>query len=49
MKFTKPAIDVGAQIALLKQRGLVVADDEVARHYLRFVGYYWLATRCRSR
>lgn len=43
MKFTKPAIDLDAQIALLKQRGLVVADDEVARHYLRFVGYYRLA------
>lgn len=43
MKFTKPAIDVDAQIALLKQRGLVVADDDVARHYLRFVGYYRLA------
>ena len=43
MKFTKPAIDLDAQITLLKQRGLVVADDEVARHYLRFVGYYRLA------
>lgn len=43
MKFTKPAIDIDAQIALLKERGLEVADDAVARHYLRFVGYYRLA------
>jgi abortive infection bacteriophage resistance protein len=43
MKFTKPAIDVDAQIALLKQRGLEVAAVDVARHYLRFVGYYRLA------
>ena len=43
MKFTKPTINVDAQITLLKQRGLVVADDDVARHYLRFVGYYRLA------
>lgn len=43
MKFTKPAIDVDAQIALLKQRGLVVHDGGLARHYLQFVGYYRLA------
>jgi abortive infection bacteriophage resistance protein len=43
MRFSKPAIHVDAQIALLRQRGLAVADEAVARHYLRFVGYYRLA------
>lgn len=43
MKFTKPAIDVDAQITLLKQRGLMVVDNDIARHYLRFVGYHRLA------
>lgn len=43
MKFTKPALDTDAQIALLRSRGLVIADENRARHYLRFVGYYRLA------
>lgn len=43
MKFIKPAINIDAQIALLKQRGLKIADDKLARHYLQFVGYYRLA------
>lgn len=43
MKFTKPAIDLDAQIALLRSRGLLVPDEARAKHYLRFVGYYRLA------
>lgn len=43
MKFTKPAVDLNAQIALLRERGLKIADDARARHYLRFIGYYRLA------
>ena len=43
MKFTKPAISLDDQIALLRCRGLTIADEERARHYLRFVGYYRLA------
>ena len=39
MKFTKPAISLDDQIALLRCRGLTIADEERARHYLRFVGY----------
>ena len=30
------------QIALLKQRGLIIADDSAARHYLEYFGYYAL-------
>lgn len=43
IKFTKPAISLDAQITLLKQRGLVIADEKIARHHLKFVGYYRLA------
>lgn len=43
MKFTKPAVDLNAQIALLRERGLKIADDAHAQHYLRFIGYYRLA------
>lgn len=43
MKFTKPAIDLDAQILLLRSRGLVIPDEAHARHYLRFIGYYRLA------
>jgi len=43
MKYTKPAIDLDAQIALLRGRGLVISDEARARHYLQFIGYYRLA------
>lgn len=43
MKFIKPAIDLNAQIALLRERGLTISDEARARHYLRFIGYYRLA------
>jgi abortive infection bacteriophage resistance protein len=43
MKFTKPAIDLDAHIALLRSRGLVIPDEARARHYLRFIGYYRLS------
>ncbi len=43
MRFTKPAIDIDAQIALLRSRGLIISDNERTRHYLRFIGYYRLS------
>jgi len=43
MPFTKPAIDIDAQIALLRARGLTITDEASARHYLRFIGYYRLS------
>ncbi len=43
MPFTKPAIDIDAQIALLRARGLTIANESRARHYLRFIGYYRLS------
>lgn len=42
MNFTKPAISITDQIALLRQRGLVIDDEARARHYLTYVSYYRL-------
>lgn len=43
MPFTKPAIDIDAQIALLRARGLTITDEARARHYLSLIGYYRLS------
>ncbi|TDQ37845.1 hypothetical protein DFQ45_10671 [Thiopseudomonas denitrificans] len=34
MKFTRLPIDVDAQIALLRQRGLLITDENIARHLM---------------
>ena len=41
--FVKPALDVDAQLDLLKKRGMTVPDEERAKHYLRFIGYFRLS------
>lgn len=48
MKFAKPSTSIPDQIALLKGRGMIVADEPRAQHYLQFISYYrlrayWLA------
>lgn len=43
VKFSKPATDLAAQIALLRARGLGISDEARARHYLRHIGYYRLS------
>jgi abortive infection bacteriophage resistance protein len=40
LTFNKPTITGAQQIALLKQRGLVIDDEARAAHYLKFIGYY---------
>jgi abortive infection bacteriophage resistance protein len=42
MKFTKPAISVTDQIALLHRRGMIIDDEPTARHYLCHISYYRL-------
>lgn len=42
MKFTKPAVSIADQIALLEERGMAVPDHAKAAHYLRHVSYYRL-------
>lgn len=42
MRFTKPAISITDQIALLRRRGMVVEDEATARHYLGHISYYRL-------
>lgn len=41
--FQKPALNIAAQLALLQQRGMIIADPAKAEHYLRFIGYYRLS------
>ncbi|WP_339798104.1 Abi family protein [uncultured Hyphomonas sp.] len=42
MKFTKPALSIADQIALLERRGMTVPDRARAEHYLRHISYYRL-------
>jgi abortive infection bacteriophage resistance protein len=41
--FDKKPLTPDEHIALLKRRGLVIADEKLARHYLKFIGYYRLS------
>ncbi|GJM35120.1 MAG: CAAX amino protease [Saprospiraceae bacterium] len=43
MQYRKPAIDIAAQIQLLEGRGLTIADQALALHYLSYISYYRLA------
>jgi abortive infection bacteriophage resistance protein len=45
--FTKPALSVQAQIAILKARGLSIADESNAQISLRHIGYYRLSAYMR--
>lgn len=42
MKFTKPALSIADQIALIERRGMAVPDRARAEHYLRHISYYRL-------
>ena len=42
MRFTKPALSIDDQIALLRRRGMVIDDEGQARHYLARISYYRL-------
>lgn len=42
MKYTKPAVSITDQIAALKSRGMIVADDAQAMSYLSNISYYRL-------
>jgi abortive infection bacteriophage resistance protein len=42
MKFSKPATSIDDQIRLLRRRGMIVDDDDRARHYLKHISYYRL-------
>lgn len=42
MKYTKQSIQISDQIEKLKNRGLVISDEEKAAHYLSNISYYRL-------
>lgn len=41
--FSKPALPLADQVALLRGRGLIIADDDAASRYLHAISYYRLA------
>lgn len=43
MKYNKPPIAIIQQIAQLKNRGLIIKDEQFAEHFLKNVSYYRLA------
>ena len=43
MHYTKPALSFDQQLDLLRQRGLSVADNARALHWLRQISYYRLS------
>ena len=40
MKYNKTPLDYNQQIEMLKKRGLLIADEEEAIHYLRVIDLY---------
>lgn len=53
MKFQKPSTSIEEQISILRKRGMEVADEELAFHYLSHISYYrlrayWLLFEDRS-
>lgn len=44
MKYSKQPIDIPAQLTLLKQRGMIVNDEDVALKHLESISYFRLAS-----
>lgn len=42
MKYTKPPLPIARQIQILKDRGLIINDEERAYRYLSFISFYRL-------
>jgi abortive infection bacteriophage resistance protein len=45
--YPKPARSLDDQVALLRGRGMTIADPEKAKHYLKFISYYRLSAYSR--
>jgi len=43
MRYQKPSTTIQEQIAIMRNRGLIVPDESYARQYLEFIGYFRLA------
>lgn len=41
--YTKPALTLDQQVQQLRARGMVIADESLAKHYLGYINYYRLA------
>jgi len=42
MKFEKPALTIEEQLTQLQERGLIIKDFDLAKHYLKYISYYRL-------
>ena len=42
-KFNKPPLSIQDQIDLMRSRGIIIDNKELATHYLEFIGYYRLS------
>ncbi len=47
MKYNKQPLDIPAQIAMLKARGLSIADEQKAKETLSVISYFRLAAYMR--
>ncbi len=43
MKYQKSSTSIQEQIAIMRNRSLIVADEDYAKQYLEFIGYFRLA------
>jgi len=43
MRYQKPSTTIQEQIAIMRNRGLIVSDEGYAKQHLEFIGYFRLA------
>jgi len=43
MRYHKPSTSIEEQIAIMRNRGLIIADTDFAKQHLEFIGYFRLA------
>ena len=43
MRYQKPSTSIQEQIAIMRNRGLIISDADYAEQYLKFIGYFRLA------
>ena len=47
MQFTKPVLSISQMIDLLKDRDLIIDDEEKVKHYLLHIGYFRISGYCK--
>jgi abortive infection bacteriophage resistance protein len=44
--FEKPPLSIEAQLERLSSRGVIIQDQETAKHYLTYISYYRFCGLC---